>query len=430
MSQVTFKVPGIKGKTFVAGLTWLMIPGIDKKAISAQVQKTGKNINAEFVCQLTDNLVGYGLVNDTNPVAEGFVSIAAIVSNFAKSNDWGSTFCSVFELAEVGENNWLCITQIDGVIAPDGDVVGNEDFIRTKLLQFCAEQQNCKIICPDSWSQIGSEHVLLIETFLRKGKKYLFTNNVLLSYVHKSFYRVIRPYLPYASILVVMLGCFIGWQKYKSNILHAKMIALEQARISALRNKKPEFGKPWEDQELAKDIAIDCESIINKTDIWPSNWEFVNAKCDSGKVQFNWKRNEGSIYSPLITEYPNIQFDGDAKTASLQVIRNVSHKKNVEVLPTFNRIEMDFRVLAQEYGITFNLNNGGIPNIQPDVQAQTPDMAPPWKVINFTVGPTTIDPQEIVKILGRPGFRIDAIVFAQNTGVFYWTISGKQYVNI
>lgn len=428
-----------KSRTFVSGLFWQPLSGsqsefkkLTKKLVNelnAQAQK--RNINApklDLAIWRTSPALQVGLGTSADGIKPGMLSAAAVISKGMESISSERDFLCAVEVP-IG---WLYVAQREGVILYNGDIVGHEDAIKSRLLGDMSLGSWSTVIAPDDWGIRGSINGKTFADFLPKVKG---------KYDYKKWWKIqpidrwasasanpLKSLTPLLMIGSIILGGAWGYKTWQQH-----QMAIEAARLAAMNvdtntpAAKPEH--PWKKEALAPVFVSACIKSLNGVkSVWPGNWEPQEANCTNGNFSLTWKAKDYGWMQHLKAVEPNAMISPDGKSATLTLPLELPQDSSDEVVPIENARSFEMSSIAQRYGFSLVLAAPATqPPTLPGQQAATAPVKD-WNEIKWSTAATLLPPETIISILDGKGFRVNKIQAIFSNGLISWNMEGVQYV--
>ena len=414
----TFQIDSTK--TFVSGLFWHPLSGAAANH-RKETAELAKELNFDLAVWLTSTVpqVGFASRNDVNP---GWISAAAAISKSLQNDyDVRDFLCAL----EVPGGEWLYVAQRDGVLLPDGDMIGSSSEIQARLLQDLSLGSWPLVYAPADWAIHGAVEDRTFEDFLpQKNGKIDYKNLPAIQSVKQwgagkydlgSLKKLAIP----AMLAVAAYYGYSQWQNHQ-----AMQQQLQQQAAAPLPH-------PWKTQPRAEKYLQACaEALPNLGSLWPGNWHPKDITCAGGSFTAVWSRNEHGWIEHLRKIQPKVVIVGDGSNATLSVPVKMPAGED-EIAPTEGERNIAMYNAAQKYRFKITLTPVPPPPPPPPPEdGEPPPPVPDWREIKWNVETTELPPHIIVQVLDGNGFRITQIKKVFTNGKTTWTLEGIQYVQL
>lgn len=426
----TFEVE--KGRTFVAGLFWHPLPARASTAVrNAEIRKLAKEQTFDLMVVRTmgSPQVGFG-VSDSGMVA-GMYSAAAIISKGIEIEGLSrNTLCAL----QITDRKWYYFAQRDGITLPNGDQIGEEDEMRSKILEQISVTDDWEtIIAPEHWNIPQSTERSFVSFIPKKGKKgdkYDYKSWWTLRPVHRKLVNV--KLMGWTALLsaIAVSGAY-GYVHYRAYVENKQMseITAQTAAQSLLAPKaQPKPEHPWKQQPAAVAFANACGAALESVpSLFPANWDPTSIVCAGGTTTVTWKRPESGTLTELLQEEKRAAISADGNTATLVI--PTPHQASADdhldtVLSRVNAMNSTAQSLSLALSFVEQKQKAMLPGDKPT----TSDQIVEWGSKDWTVSATLLDPATVALALDGKGFRINSISTTFDGGVMKRTIQGTQYV--
>lgn len=421
----TFEID--KSRVFVSGLFWQPLSG----NISDRAKETKRLANEMqldlAVWRTTVLQVGLGSVSDG--LKPGFLSAAAAISKTLELESGARDFLCA---AEVPGGRWIYVAQREGVILPDGDLIGGEDEIRSRLLSDLSLGEWSLVYAPEHWGV----HVSAIERefvdFLPKkagkndykkwwGLRPIDRWSSLLANPSK----IIAPAIIVASVVGGGLYGYKVWQNKKA--AEAARIAEMQAAAAGTPLKPIEH--PWKSQPSAQAYLASCMKAMDQVkSLWPGNWTPQGVVCANGSLSVQWKRQEYGWIKHLKEVEPNAMLATDGESASLVLPLNPTSSGTDEKLLKESERVLAMYGVAQEYRFVVTISSLPAPVVMPGQENANQQPVQDWRELKWEAKGITLPPDVVLAALDGAGFRLTQTQAIFTGGIITWNMEGTQYV--
>lgn len=417
-----------KSKTFVSGLFWQPLSGT-----SADRNKETRRLATELKFDLavwrttTAPQVGFGALSDG--LKPGLLSAAAAISKTLEIESGARDFLCA---TEIPGGRWLYVAQREGVILPDGDIIGGEDEIRSRLLSDMSLGNWPLIYAPEHWGVSGAAEERQFADFLPKKsgknnyKKWWGLQPVdRWAALRAKPSKIIVPVIILSAIAAGGMSGYKTWQAKK--IAEADRLAEMQA-AAAGSPIKPPVEHPWKSQANARVYLASCMNAMDQVkSLWPGNWTLQDAVCANGSLTVKWKRQEYGWIEHLRAVEPNAILSSDGETALLS-IPFVIAKGIDESVPKESERVLTMYGAAQEYRFAVTIISPPMSVAMPGQENANKPQIQDWRELKWTANGITLPPDVVLSALDGNGFRLTQARAVFNSGIIIWNLEGMQYV--
>jgi hypothetical protein len=410
---------------FISGLHWQVLSGKVSESKS-EIRQLAKQLNFNLSVIRNTGVPQVGLGLTSEGCSAGMLSAAAIVSKTIELENNHQDFICATALPN---GLYLYVCQSEGVIVPDGDVIGSAEIVRSRLLEDLSIGKSWEfIVAPIEWGVEGSKEIDFMDFLPRKNGKIDLKHpwwglKPVNWSIGSSLKKVAIPLMLAGVIAAVVIG-YNQWQAIKM----AKDAALVAASIQS--EKPPPPIPPWRNKPRAALVVSACVKVIKETKtFWPGNWQPVSATCDvaSNSMTVSWKRGEYGWARHLLEVEPRAVISTDGTTASLTNSMVVGGENEEEALDD-ERIRLaQMNGAAQELRVRLEMSAPPAPAVLPGAQ-KTAAPPVPWQEMIWALKIGQLSPEAIIPVFDGPGFRIASIVAVFGGGQITWGIGGSQYV--
>lgn len=412
-----------KGKEFVAGLLWLPLAS-DTKKIKENTARLATEQNVDLVVHRKGGVIQVGLASTKDGAHAGLYSAAAVVS---KTIEVESGDRNVLAAVQVPDGRWLYVAQRDGAILPDGDLLGDEDSIRARMLEDHSVGDWDRVYAPDHWGFGNSEERNFVSFLPAKNGKIDYHKWWKIQPIGFSVGGLRRYVVPVAVMMAIGFGASIAWNKW-----HQKKLADQMAQLSMLKSMQTSQPKvippPWPSQPSALAVSRACESVFNRAALWPGGWLLQDVKCSGSAMMISWSCEDSGRASFLKRVVPQAIISPDGKRASLSIPLELPkmNSKN-EPAPGVEGVMTKMRDVAEKYGLDLKISQESAPSQLPGAPAPKQQEIKDWQSINWSVSKSALKPSDVIRLLDGDGFRLNSIGFEFANGSVGWSLEGVQY---
>lgn len=422
----TFEVG--KGRQFVAGLFWQPLPGATASARKAEIEKIAEEQRFDLAVIRTSGAPQVGFGSTTDGLKQGMLSAAAVISKTVELDHGVRNFLCA---TEVPGGRWLYVAQREGVLLHDGDVLGGEDEIRSRLLTDQSLSDWETIFAPGHWAVSDAIEKTFIDFLPKRGGKLDYKKWWGLKPVRRNWGELAREYWYLIAIIVLGLGGAYGysrWQQYVAEREMAKLAAEQAAQSAALANTPVKQEHPWKQAPRAMQFVAGCSAAMSKIKtLWPGNWTLKDITCANGAVTVVWQRQETGWIKHLLAVEPNAVISRDGSSASLTIPMPAFNGED-EAAPAERDRTLEMFSGAQQYGFKVSVSAPPVPTALPGDKPNGQQPVRDWRELAWSVVGSSLDPAITVPAMDGNGFRINRIQVVWSGGVMNWNLEGIQYV--
>ena len=406
-----------RGRTFVAGLFWQPLPGTLRER-KKETLRLAKELSFDLAVWRTSAVLHVGFANTSAGVKPGWLSAAAVVSKTLEMEAPARSFLCA---AEVMGGRWLYVAQREGVILPDGDFLGGEDEVRSRMLADVSLGEWPLIIAPAHWGLPGAVE-RSFEQFLPKNEgKAAFKRWWGLVPVKSN---PVKKFLPFALAAAVLVAGMWGYKRWQYNQA-AKQLAL--AAQAQTPGQPLRLEHPWKKEPTAERYLKECMSAFGRVkSLWPGNWTPKDATCSGTTFTLVWAREATGWIEHLKVVVPEAVLSKDGSLASLTIPLATPEGED-EAAPPENERTLAIHAVGQKYGFKVSITPAATPPRLPgDAAAAQPTKD--WNELAWSVQGIQLPPTVALAGINGPGLRVKRIQAVFNGGIMNWNMEGIQYV--
>lgn len=410
-----------KSKVFVSGLFWQPLSGAASER-SKETKRLASEMKFDLAVWRTTTALQVGLGSTSDGLKPGLLSAAAAISKTLEIESGARNFLCA---TEIPGGRFLYVAQREGVILPDGDVIGGEDEIRARLLSELSLGEWPLIYAPEHWGIHESAIERPFADFLPKksGKN-----------DYKKWWRL-RPVDPWSSIrlkpgkiivFVAIIAVLAAGGLYAYNEFQSRKVA-EQARFDNISVPVKPVEHPWKNQPDAHAFLSSCTTAMGQVkSLWPGNWIPQAITCANGSLSMQWKRQEYGWIKHLQAVEPNAILEPDGETASLSIPLAFTNGTD-DLLPKENERTLAMYGAAQMYRFAVMVTGLPAPVAMPGQENANHPQMQEWRELKWAAKDIML-PDVILSALDGKGFRITRAQAVFTGGLIIWNMEGTQYV--
>lgn len=413
-----------KGRYFIAGLFWQPLPGGTASARKHEVEKIAAEQKFDLMVVRTTGISQVGFTSLSEGAKPGMLSAAAMISKTVEVEGLDrNLLCAT----EIGNGKWLYVAQREGVILHNGDFIGTEDEVRSRMLTDLSLSDWETLFAPAHWGVQKSIDRPFKSFFpKKKGGRIAYRSWWALKPVKKSF----RPYLPFIALACVGVFAAYGisqWMKQRA----AKEAALnEQMAQASMQQAQPvKLEHPWKAQPRAMEFAKGCDKAFSQVrTLWPGNWDFVEAICEGNALTVSWLRQDHGWVSHLQAQIPNAVISKDGSAASQVIPFEVRVGEDEHAPQEKERLWSLYSESQKLRYYKISISSPQEPVALPGDKPTNPAAVKDWKELAFHVTGTMLPPITALQKMDGNGLRVKRISKSYINGVLSWKMEGIQYV--
>lgn len=420
------------GRTFVCGLFWQPISGLTPADRQAQIKKIAAEQKLDLYVTRTSSIHQAGFGSIADGLQAGFRSAAAVISKSVEMSGGVRNFlCAI----EAPNGKWIYVAQREGVILHDGDMLGNEDEIRARMLSDIMLCHWGAIFAPGHWGINNSVEKSLTDFFpMTPARKLIYRRWWQLQPVNKTWRNVVSRYWRIAALGVLAAAGTYGytlWKEYSIQQEQMRIAAQQAAQANAMHQGAKPLVHPWKTIARAPRFWDGCKGALAQVGtFWPGNWKFKNAACSNGALVVNWVSDGYGWIEHLQAIVPNAEFSPDGKSATLTVPIVLPQGEDEQV-PAMKQRKLKMYAVAQRYGLQLLFKEDPaqrrlLPGEVPPTNAANPEID--WKELWWSISAPAMSPAALLPELDAEGFRLGRIEMTFTNGIMKWDMEGVQYV--
>lgn len=397
-------------KRFASGLFWHPLSWFGGKAQSKEVTAVSKQLGLPAIVWrrgVADQLqAGLG-----SKEAIDAYSAACVISKTLEVERGVIDFaCAV----QVPDGRWLYVAQKDGVMLPDGDLLGTEAEIRERLINDCSVSDFALVIAPTQWGLPAEEAKPFVDFLPRRAGKVVYHRWWQLRPTRSTPFAPLKRPAPVLALTVAAVGgAFLGWQHWRAEQL--RKAAEEAARLAAAQAAQPQTQviiKPWAKIPTAPKLTAACLDIMRVLRYDQAGWKLSQVQCDSSGVRTMWVAETHASRRDLEAAFPGVSIAVDGKSASH------SHPLSFE-----EGVAEDLLAAAEAVA---GLIEAGRPlgvEISFEFEGSQTNPSAPWHTYKWRFQ-TELSPARVVERMNVPGVRISTIAWSEGGR---WSVEGVLY---
>lgn len=407
--------------TFVSGLFWQPLPGASNRDRKAELRQMAEEQGFDLCVQRTSGTpqAGFGAASDG--LKAGMLSVAAMVSKSLEvANRDRSFLCAM----QVPDGRWIYVAQRDGVLLHDGDVLGDEASIHSRMMTDLSLAEWQTVFAPDAWGFADSVERHLEDLLPRHNDQISIKKWWELRPIHSrslDFTAINPKFLLLLLIPALLVGGYYFWDQYRLK-KELEELARQEAELAAQREVAV-AEQPWKKEAPAAYFVAACDSALSQVKtFWPGNWTPVDVVCADRSLVINWVRQNDGWVDQIRKLEPQAEVAIDGNRATLSLPLELPGGQD-DTLPVEKDRRLNLLDFAQRYNFQLNLKNPTNP-----VLGQ-PQMADPgWKALEWTLTDLPLAPATILPEFNGPGLRIKQMHLTFSGSTMKWTLEGMQYV--
>ncbi len=418
-----------KSKTFVSGLFWQPLSGTSTDW-NKETRRLATELKFDLAVRRTTTApqVGYGAISDG--LKPGLLSAAIVVAKTLEvESDARDFLCAT----EIPGGRWLYVAQREGVILPDGDMIGGEDEIRSRLLNDMSLGNWSLIYAPEHWGVSNAKERPFEDFLSKKSGKNVYEKLWALQPVDRWASLRSKPskiIVPVIVVATIVAGGMYGYKTWQAKKLVEENRLAELQTSQAVPTGSPikPVEHPWKSQANARDYLSSCMNAIDHVkSLWPGNWTLQDMVCANGSLTVKWKRQEYGWIKHLLEVEPNAVLASDGETAFLSLPLVLQNGRD-EPVPKENERVLTMYGTAQEYRFAVTITNPPTAVVMPGQENANKPQVQDWRELKWAANGITLPPDVVLSALDGNGFRLTQARAVFNSGIVTWNLEGMQYV--
>lgn len=401
-----------KGRRFVAGLFWHPLSAATDKTRRREVQDISAQLTLDLVIWRTGDAVQAGLASGQD--LAGACSSAAVISKTLDVESGATDFVCA---TSIPDGRWLYVAQKDGVILPDGDIIGNEDEIRARMMSDLSVAEFAVIIAPEHWGFSSSTEREFISFLPKRKGKVAWHKWWQLTPVRVGLSSLLKKSLPFFVLFALLLAGMFGFNYWKSWQSEKDAEAARIAAQAAAAQASSVVVKPWSLTGRATAWAAECMPAVLSTRVDVAGWTLSSVECGADKIVKEWKMPDtGGARVPFVTQLPEAGMLADGRSATLEA--PVKHAPGTaEPLQAVYRVVSELADKTGLMGSPIKISGSTTP-------AAGAGSADQWSTYSWSLS-TQLSPFKVIEAIDTPGLRVSRITLKKDL----WTIEGVLYAN-
>lgn len=342
---------------------------------------------------------------------------------------------SCYGVFTLSPGKYWFVAVTDGMLSPFGDIVGDENTIRTIVSNFLAISS----VPPEGWTIYAPAGFFPGLETEEKSVDTLANNKTGLrrARLNKTHNRQI-VWMWGVSVVALVGGYLLlsAWKQHQEEVRVAAAQAALFARQQAESQAPSDNLKPWAKQPLFPSMLNACSAVWKQAQISIAGWIFNTATCDvSGKITLHYTLPSGGTVGDFAARLPviygadvqpefNIPGRADDASFALPVLMVPPDRpepllpgnQQIQNLTSYaQRINASFRII--ELDTNTQLSQGNVQNL-------------PWRTFSFTFV-TDIPPDRLFAPtrFNSSGIRASSIMTTLKNNRLEYTIEGQLYAN-
>lgn len=399
-----------KNNRLVAGLFWHPVSATTDRARKAEVKKVADQMKVSAVVWRHGATAQVGLAAK---LALGASSAAAIVSKtISVEGDENDFVCAT----QIPDGRWLYVAQKDGVLLPDGDLLGTEDEIRSRMLADCSAGDFALVYAPEHWGVRAKGERDFLSFIPKKKDAFIWHKWWRLRPVHVGVGDYAKTIGVLLLAIVVVGGGVTGW-KYWQGVQEKKRI--EAARAAAAAAQVATIIKPWGGVPAATVMVRACANEFTGLRPNIAGWRLTMLTCSlNDGLAVVWTAPEvGGTHGVFVSHNPAAVASPDGAFATLAKAIAFPLPESAEELQSSQLVLAWLSDRTSRFGAQFKAQSA-------DATAAAPVPATPdaWKTYTWTIA-SEVAATSLVPHIDTAGLRVTKIMFGNGQ----WSIEGVLY---
>ena len=305
-------------RSVAVGSTWHAPAAASKsaftKAVSAAQRENRKlpldarstHSTAEFISAAGHAEIGFFRM----PKKQACPPLVKVIQT-ALSEKTGKSWAALLQL---DEQTWWFAGVIENVVQPETDVYGSFEYVwslwNDRAMLFDADSH---IFVNVERSDFKGATLIqldeLVESIDEKTWKKL---------IPKATAREVNPRSVIATVLILLIAGWMGWDEYNRQKQEQEMAAQLAAQQSAMEANKQSL--PWHIEPTPSAFISACNAALEKVNLTNAGWTFTGAACTDGAVTAEFDRNnEWPDAGDIIDQNPTVKLTLGGKKASVRI---------------------------------------------------------------------------------------------------------------
>jgi hypothetical protein len=379
----------ISGKKYACGLFWAPLTG-SNAARKIEIRRLAQEQSMSMYA-MRGKLEQVGFAILSNGVKLGQPSFASALAGGLSLSNIRSFVCA----AKIG-SSWVYVACYNGIITYNGDLVGDEETIRSALVSDVSAREWDVVIAPIAW---GIPSALDRDITVDVLKNKTDAGKLIALQASKKIYYILSGLVVLAAISQYAYNYYI-----EREVQAAALIA------QAAELKKAE--QVGSDEIEPDNFVAQCENFIASQPSNPGGWLPVNAVCEKAGMTLTWSRTGTNFIEPFLKAVPFAIVTQDLKSASLhEDFKSLPFKKQLS-LPLLSQRALQLTDASLSRGLEINIVSVNDPVVK--------KLA--WQMDLFYSRPSAV-----LSYLNAPGFKIQVITVLFKDGALVWDMKGVQY---
>lgn len=405
----------------IAGLAWHpLLPDNFKKEMRPLAKEMDKDLYVYW--KSAHSIIGFASVAEG--ASPGQFPIALIIAKALEAET--APMSSLVAVAAPDDSGlYFYVSRRNGHILADGDAVGTEDEIKSRMFEDFGFGGWDLLVCPSHWRINGSEPRTFDSFLPKRNEKTHFPNAWKLKPVKVTLAKTAMRVMALTVVPMVLTYGYLTWQKSEVQ----KRIAVQAAAVAAQEEEQRKQNlqkEPWPELPTATAFASSCESALNRTGLIATNWSFAGFTCEGNQYSVRWERtNLDGLVSQLKTVMSGVHLDASGAFATQTELLSISSPVSAdpkEIAPDLNlRIER-LSDLYGVYGIGVSMKVAATTQSSPPTTPSTPQ----WVELGV-VATSSLGIGSTAKLLSAPAFRLTKISGHMKNGLLKYQFTGIQY---
>lgn len=415
-----------KGKTFVGGLFWQVLPGQDGE--KSEIRALAKELDMNLGVALYGQVHQVGLGSTDEGLKAGMMSSAAAVAKHIHESGLGP---NALIAAEIEKDVWQYVSVHDGAILPTGDIIASEDTVRAELFNQHSLGSWNTIVAPVHWGLPGAKEVSFVDLLPRTGKTLRYHSWWELKAINGGGLRALLGNRLVVGVIVagVALAVMSGIKSHQAKRAAEALAAqqMQQAADAAQQAAKP-LPPPWHSKPTAAALAAACTEAFAKLRVAPGGWKTESVTCAPSGMTTLYARVPYVTAEHLAQAGVEAAISENGEKATV-VTPVTSLQPGQEQLQPAAMVTAHLQTRIQQLGHDIQMQQVQPPQPPPPppgVQQAPPPPPPTWLEYQWNVH-TLLSPIEFVQHINMPGLRLERMTWSSKNGINMWHFEGTQY---
>jgi len=419
---MTIHITNLDKYRYVCGLFWQSLSR--PRELEREAVDLGRKIDADLMVVRMDHTTAQaGFAQTRDGARPGMYSLAAVVSRtMAREgafydgeqqpvHNWLGAF-------KLPDGCWVYFAVRDANFLPNGDFAGSREEVLERLQSDYA---------------LGGWNVVVGEEELRAFGFHNFQMREIRSFIPQKADgslraqrraalrriggRLSRTHLIVAGVAVLAAGGGYAWMLHQRDLTEREReLAMQLVRERILREAPAAVVvRPWDKRPAPPALARACMQAFRHPTA--GGWQLESYTCTQKQSVHAWRRGESSV-AMLRDRVPDVDVEPSGERANYVQPLQLPTSPAEDLLDRRRALEPVLSHM-QMMGVPIKVTAVPVPVVHTD----PPPPPQSWRGYSFSLQNGGVEPQEIARLLDRPGIRVDRMVYQGSQ----WTMEGTIY---